>query len=387
MRVLICGAGIAGLTLAWWLRRSGAEVTVVEKAAGPRSDGYMMDFFGSGYDVAERMGILDALREAAADITELAYADRQGRRVGGLRYASFTAMLDGRVLSLMRGDLEAVLRSALGDGAEIRYGTSVAAVRDVPGGVDVELTDGGAHRADLLVGADGIHSVVRRLAFGPEEGFLRPLGYHTASYLLDDAELAEAVGPRFVLVGVPDRQAGLYPTRSGRLAASLIHASTATSLPADPRAEILAVYRGLGPMADRALAHCPEDPYYDHVAQVEMPGWSRGRVTLVGDAAHAVSLMAGQGSSMAMGGAYTLATELLGADVEAALDRYERRMRPFVLGKQRSGRNTADWMVPHRAWQITLRNRLFGLADLPGGTAVMGRALRSLGASVASPAG
>ncbi|GAA3085582.1 FAD-dependent oxidoreductase [Streptosporangium carneum] len=387
MKVVICGAGIAGLTLAWWLRRAGAETTVVEKAAGPRSDGYMMDFFGSGYDVAERMGVLGELREVAADITELTYADRRGRRVGGLRYASFQAMLDGRVLSVMRGDLERVLRSALGDDVPILYNTSVRAVRHVPGGVDVELTDGAVHRADLLVGADGIHSVVRRLTFGREESFLRPLGYHTASFLFEDAELAEEIGRRFVLVGVPDRQAGLYPAGDGALAASLIHARSGMALPADPRAEVLSAYRGLGPMVDRMFEHCPEDPYYDHVAQIRMPTWTKGRVTLLGDAAHAVSLMAGQGSSTAMGGAHTLAVELLGADVESALARYERRMRPFVLSKQKAGRNTAAWTVPHQAWRIALRNRLFGLADLPGGRALMGRGLKRLGAGAVPVAG
>ncbi len=382
MKIVICGAGIAGLTLAWWLRRAGAEVTVLEKAAAPRSDGYMMDFFGSGYDVAERMGILGDLREAAADITELVYADGRGRRVGGLRHASFSSMLDGRVLSIMRGDLEAVLRSALPPDVRIRYGTSVAAIHDVPEGVDVESTDGATCRADLLVGADGIHSVVRRLVFGEEREFLRSLGYHTASFLLKDSELAEEVGRRFVLVGVPDRQAGLYPAGDGRLAASLIHASPAMTLPADPGAQVLSAYRGLGSLIDRALEHCPEDPYYDYVAQIRMPTWSRGRVTLLGDAAHAVSLMAGQGASMAMGGAYTLAVELLGSGVESALERYERRMRPFVLHKQRVGARTADWTVPHRAWRIAVRNRLFGLADLPGGRSLMSRPLKRLAAGV-----
>ncbi|MEV7011309.1 FAD-dependent oxidoreductase [Streptosporangium sp. NPDC051022] len=387
MKVVICGAGIAGLTLAWWLRRTGAEVTVVEKAAGPRSDGYMMDFFGSGYDVAERMGILDELRRVAADITELVYADGYGRRVGGLRYASFQEMLGGRVLSVMRGDLETVLRSALRHDVPIRYGIGVETVRDVPSGVDVELTDGTVHRVDLLVGADGIHSTVRRLVFGPEESFLRSLGYHTASFLFEDQELAEEIGRRFVLVGVPDRQAGFYPAGKGGLAASLIHRCPALTLPADSRAQVLDAYRGLGPLIDRMLEHCPEDPYYDYVAQIRMSTWSKGRVTLLGDAAHAVSLMAGQGSSMAMGGAHTLATELLGADVESALERYERRMRPFVLRKQAAGRSTADWTVPREAWRIALRNRLFGLADLPGGRSLMGHTLRRLGASVVPSAG
>ncbi|GIH24216.1 FAD-dependent oxidoreductase [Acrocarpospora phusangensis] len=376
MRVVICGAGIAGLTLAWWLRRAGAEVLLVEKAAGPRSDGYMMDFFGSGYDVAELMGLLPDLRAVAADITELAYVDRRGRRTGGIRYETFSRLLRGRVLSLMRGDLEQVLRAAL-PGIPIRYGTSVTAYRETPAGIDVDLADGGTESASWLVGADGIHSVVRRAAFGPEAGFLRPLGYHTASYLLDDPGLSAAIGRRFVLVGVPGRQAGLYPARSGRLAASLIHAGD--RLPEDPRAEIQAVYRGLGDLVERALAHCPPDPYYDHVAQVVMPGpWHCGRVVLLGDAAYAVSLMAGQGSSTAMGGAYLLAEALRTGDVAG----YEERMRPFVAGKQRAGRDTADWMVPHRHWQIAVRNRVFSLAGLPGASALASRALARLGASV-----
>ncbi|SDH95281.1 2-polyprenyl-6-methoxyphenol hydroxylase [Sinosporangium album] len=386
MRTLICGAGIAGLTLAWWLRRRGGEVVLVEKSPAPRPDGYMMDFFGSGYDVAERMGLLGALREVSADIGGLDFLDPAGRRGGGLAYTAFRRMLHGRVLSLMRGDLERVLRAACD--AEIRYGTSVAGFTDRPDGVEVATTDGAARRFDLLVGADGIHSTIRAQLFGPEERFLRPLGFHTGSYLFEDRALADRLGRRFAMVAAPGRQAGLYPAGGGRLAASLIHADTGP-LPADPRGRVLEAYAGMGELVDEVLPYCPVDPYYDHVAQVRLPGWHRGRVVLLGDACGAVSLMAGQGSSMAMGGAYVLAEELASGEgsggAVGAAARYERRMAPFVADKQAIGRSTARWMVPARKWEIAVRNKVMGLSDLPGGPLLLGASMRSLARSVVSP--
>lgn len=372
MRALICGAGIAGLTLAWWLRRDGWAVTVVERSPGPRPDGYMMDFFGSGYDVAERMGLVDQVMAADAGITGLRYTTPDGAPRGGVEYASMRAALRGRLASIMRGDLDRILREAQPD-LDIRYGVSLADL--------ATLTDGSPIDADLVVGADGIHSRVRELAFGPQRRFLRPLGYHTASYLLDDADLAAAVGSRFRVVAEPGRQVGLYPA-GGRVATMFLRAAR-EPLAEDPRALLRREFAGLGELADRALEHCPADPYYDEVAQVEAPVWHTGRVVLIGDAAHAVSLMAGQGASMAMAAAWVLAGEL-GAGVPAALPAYEARMRPFAEAKQRSGRRAARWMLPDRRWRIALRNRLLGVADLPGGPALVRTAMAGTAASIVS---
>jgi 2-polyprenyl-6-methoxyphenol hydroxylase-like FAD-dependent oxidoreductase len=367
VRAVVCGAGIAGLTLAWWLERDGWDVLLVEHAPARRSGGYMMDFFGPGFDVAERMGLLGELRRARTDITALEYLGPDGRVRNHVPYAALAGAVGDRVVSLMRGDLEDVLHRAVADRAEIRYATTIDAI--TAGGV--VLSDGSREPADLVAGADGIRSRVRRLTFGPDRG-LRPLGYHTASYLFADPGLARRVGDRFAVVAAPGRQAGVYPTADGRLAVSLIH-HTGAALPADPADEVRRVYAGLGDLADRALAHCPGGSglYYDLVAQVELDRWHRGRTVLLGDAAAAVSLMAGQGASLAMTGAWVLADALRGAgSVPDALRAYQERMLPLARRTQRSGRRTARWLVPPGPVRLAVRTGGLRLLTLPGATRV-----------------
>lgn len=348
MRVLICGAGVAGLALAWWLERDGHDVVLVEHAPGRHGAGYMLDCQGAGYDAVERMGLLPELRERAFALSELVYHDDDG----GVR-DRFTGEGPGadRIVSLMRGDLEELLHEALAGRAEIRFRTSVASFAERDGdALAVALTDGSTERVDLLVGADGIHSRVRALAFGPEERFLRDLGFHTAAYVHPDAELASELGDALRMLDAPGLQAGAYPVAGGRVATLFTHRTPpGAPLPEDPRAELRRVYGGCGWIVPRLLERCPDpaELYYDRVAQIEMPTWSRGRVTLVGDACQALSLLTGQGAGMALAGAEALAAELRrDGDVPAALARYEERLRPEVLRLQAEGRAMAEEFVP-----------------------------------------
>lgn len=368
MRAVICGAGIAGLTTAWWLERAGCEVVIVERAPALRGEGYMIDFFASGYDVAERMGVVPRLTDVAYDVDRVSYVDDAGHESAHIDYDQFRRMQHGRVLTLMRGDLEGVLHDALGGQVEVRFDRTIDAVTQDDRSVTMRLSDGAEERADLLIGADGIHSQVRRLVFGPEESFRRYLGYHTAAHVLTDHDLWASLGGRFAMRTVPGHQAGVYPIRDGRVATLYAHRTPDPTLPADPRAALRSRYADLGWCVPEVLAHCPTPPalYYDRVAQIEMPDWSRGRVTLVGDACQAVSLLAGQGASMAMGGGCVLATELAAdRDVTAALAAYERRVKPLVERKQRAARRTANWFVPGSQARIRVRDAVLRLATLP----------------------
>jgi len=380
VRVVICGAGIAGLSLAWWLERAGWEVLVVEHAPGQRGAGYLIDFFGPGYDAVERMGLLPRVRERARTVAGVRYRDSAGRVTCELPYDSLVRLQRGRVVTLMRGELEDLLFEALGPGVEFRYSTSVDAVATAADHVAVTLTTGEVERADLLVGADGIHSRVRELAFGPERRHLRSLGYHTAAYLFADPELGARVGDRLEMVEAPGLQAGVCRLDGERLAAVFAHRAAADPLPEDPRERLRERYASLGWLIPEVLDRCPEpgQVYYDEVAQIEAASWARPRVTLLGDACQAVSLLAGQGAAMAVAGACVLAEELLrDGDAVAAPFRYEERVRPAVVRKQRAGRRIADWFVPASRTRLWLRTAALRLAARPGLVGLLGPVLRT----------
>lgn len=381
MNVLICGAGIAGLALAQRMQAHGWEVCIVEHAPGPRSQGYMLDFIGLGYDAAEAMGVLPRLKDVAYRLDQVAYVDREGRQRARIDYRPFARLLSGRLLSIMRPDLEAALRQELTDRVDLRFGCSLTEIDNTPSGVSVRLTDGTRVDADLLVGADGIHSTVRRLIFGPEEQFFRYLGFQSAAYVFQDAEIHRRVEGRFCLTDSTMRLMGLYGLRDGRVATFCVHRTPDPTLPLDRPAALKQIYASLGWVIPRALDRCPpgSDLYYDQVAQVEVPEWTHGRVTLVGDACQAVSLLAGQGASLAVAGAYVLGEQLASAaSIDDALARYEDLWRPVVVDKQRVGRRGTQWFLPKTDRQLWARRIMLGLSTLPVvdryvGTALIGK--------------
>jgi 2-polyprenyl-6-methoxyphenol hydroxylase-like FAD-dependent oxidoreductase len=211
--VLISGAGIAGSTLAYWLARQGFRPTVVEHARRMRSSGSPVDVKGPAVEVAERMGVMPRLRAAGTGVTGLRFVDASGRRVGrvGMRVVQGAAA----EVELPRGDLAAILYEASRDHAEFVFDDSIAALEQDEQGVNVTFGRARPRRFDLVVGTDGLHSAVRRLAFGPETGFVRHMGLYVATTPFDGRiEHPHEV----VLHNTPGRLAAIHPSPAGPLA-------------------------------------------------------------------------------------------------------------------------------------------------------------------------
>lgn len=357
MRAVVVGAGLGGLACAHALVRHGWDVHVLEAAPGPREGGYMIDFFGAGYDAAERLGVLAQVRAAGHLFTRLAYVDAGGRETSSLDIPTLAESLDGRYVSILRPEIEAVLAAALPAGARVEYGRPVRRVDpgETTGAAAVVTCASGSHlSADLVVGADGLRSRVRA-AVAPGD-HVRPMGYRTGAWVHADPPLAARLGSTVVLSDSLWAQVGLYRVDAERVAGFVVERTEATGLPAHPGDYVRTRFAGLGAVFDRGLAGVPDDPYLDLVAQSVVPRWHRGRVVLVGDAAHAVSLLAGQGASLAIAGGCELADVLAAApDLDTGLAAYEHRWRPVVERHQGVGRRAAGSFVPRTPLGLAVR--------------------------------
>ncbi|WP_427017425.1 FAD-dependent monooxygenase [Pseudarthrobacter sp. P1] len=379
MRAIVVGAGIAGLVTARQLGLAGWDVVLVEGSPGLRAAGYMMDFFGPGVEASERIGLYPPLAAVAYRVDAAEYVDTGGRVTSRLDYERFARIAGGKVLSLMRPDLELAALEALEDvpagRVRVRYGARVRrAWADHDGvGVEVDGLETETLTGDVLIGADGIHSEVRAQLFGPEPDFLRPLGMRAAAYIVDAPDLHAQVRNRFVLTDSLNRMAGLYGLRTSQVAAFLVYPDAGTMSGEDQagtRGRLRERFAGLGAGIDQLLALCPENPYDDVVAQIVMPSWHRHRVILVGDACGAVSLLAGQGGSLAIAGAALLG-EVLGPVsspelIGGALTDVEGRWWPFVEKAQASGRRAAASFLPANSTQRLIRRWIIRAAGVPG---------------------
>ncbi|AEA27042.1 monooxygenase FAD-binding protein [Pseudonocardia dioxanivorans CB1190] len=355
IRVLVAGASIAGPALAHWLRRRGAEVTVVERAPGLRPGGQAVDARGVAKEVIRRMGLDAAVRAACTDTAGAYTVDADGTVVETFRADDHDG--DGYIaeIEILRGDLSQVLHDDTRDGVEYLFGDRITELAQDADGVDVTFAGGGTRRFDLVIGADGLHSGLRAMVFGPRERFVRHLGLVLAFYTVPNE-----FGLDRWLIDHQDqesgRSAGLRPVRDATRAIAML-SFPAADFDVD-HSDVEAQKRllrermaGLGWQTRRILDHLDDAPdfYLDQVAQVVMDRWSSGRVGLLGDAAFCSSPMSGQGTGLALVGAYLLAGELAAAgwDPEPAFAAYEERMRPFVEANQEIGRMHVSSLQAH----------------------------------------
>lgn len=380
MDVLVCGAGVAGPAAAYWLRRHGHQVTVVERAPGPRPGGYKVDLRGVAVEVARRMGVLEEVRGRATDIRGGTWLNGAGRTVATLG-PDLVGFRDPGDLEIMRGDLAEILLARVAGEAEVVFGDAVTSIADGDGGTRVTFRNAAPRTFDLVVGADGLHSRTRALAFGPADRFVRSLGLGVAVFGvpnhlgLDRWEM---------VLSSAGHLANVYSVRAATDAKAQFF-FPAPAAPVDQRDTaaqrriVAEEFAGHGWEVPRLLAAMPEadDFYFDVLAQVRMESWSRGRTVLLGDAAYCPSPASGQGTGMALVGAYVLAGELAaaGGDHRAAFARYEEEMRGFVELNQRLGRTAAKGMVPASRARAAAQGLMMRMAPRMPGKARMVEAM------------
>jgi 2-polyprenyl-6-methoxyphenol hydroxylase-like FAD-dependent oxidoreductase len=365
MKVLISGGGIAGLTLGILLKEAGFEPLVVEREAALRTEGYMMDFFGSGWDVAERMGLVPKLRAIRYPIDQMQFVDDRGKSFDTVPISVVSRALGGNYVYLRRSDLERILYERASEvGVPVQFGRTIASLRQDERAVSVTFDDGAEASFDLAFGADGVHSRVRTLVFGGEKQFDRFLGAYVAAFHLEDHgfDLDRALKLHEEI----DRVGAFYPLDARRMDATYAFRHGEADIAHDRRLDFVREeFKGAGWILERVLddyqAKAPI--FFDSMTQIVMPRWYQGRVALLGDACGCLTLLAGQGSHMAMAGAYVLATELARheADYAAAFAAYQALLKPAVDRRQRDAALFAKVFIPSersRPWLRRLTIRL-----------------------------
>ena len=358
MRIAISGAGVAGTALAHWLHRIGHTPVLIEQAPHFRTGGYMIDFWGVGYRVAQRMGIEDAIRDAGYDVQCVRSVGADGRVKAELGVDVFRHMLGDDFTSLPRGDLAVAIYDTVDGNVETRFGDSIATIDQHSDGVRMTFDRAAPEEFDLVIGADGLHSNVRRLVFGPDENYLHYLGCKVAACVVHGYQPRDDLA--YVTYNTVDRQVARFALRSDRTMFLFVFRAEPDGAGQTPKQQLRNAFGDLGWECPQILAAVDDvdELYFDVVSQVKIDRWSHGRVLLIGDAAGCISLLGGEGTGLAMTEAYIAAGELARADGDhrRAFNAHEALLRPLITSKQAGARRLIGFFATHTRFGLWFRN-------------------------------
>ncbi|SHF00767.1 2-polyprenyl-6-methoxyphenol hydroxylase [Seinonella peptonophila] len=361
-RILISGASIAGPALAYWLQNYGFDVTIVEKAASLRRGGFGVDVRGAAISVLDQMGILDQVRAADTQMKGVYFVNGKGEIKGQISEASMGNQ-QGLDIEIMRDDLTTILHDLTKEKVHYIWNDSIVAMTEIEESLEVRFASGKLETFDLVLGADGLHSNVRKLIFGDEAQFKRSLGCYLSIFTThNELDISHSQ----LLYPLPGKTVGMYSGRDRTEAKGMFifqsdplqYDRNNKKLQKQLVHEVFGNERGWETQRLLRAMNEAEDFYFDEICQMHMSTWSKGRVALVGDAAYGPSPLSGQGTSLALIGAYVLAGELKRAqgDYTKAFVAYEQEMRPFVEKNQKIGLTAAGGMVANSSFIIKLQN-------------------------------
>ncbi|MEW9698425.1 FAD-dependent monooxygenase [Paenibacillus sp. SI8] len=362
-RILISGASIAGQTLAYWLAQYGFRPTVIERAPQLRKGGNGVDVREQAIQVVERMGILPQIRDAAADVIGMSFVNAANQRVARIDMQAIQRKHASGEVEIMRGDLVALLHKVTKNDVEYVFGDSIRTLEQTGDGVTVSFERGSTRQFDLVIGADGMHSTVRHLVFGPESRFIQ---YKQHYFGFANADPALGEDRWMTMYNMPGMMTGIYRSGNHSEAKAYFIFRRSEPLTYDHRdiehqkrllSEAFSDVSSWRVQELLTAALADPDFYFDALSQVRMPSWSSGRVALVGDAAYCASPASGAGATLALVGAYRLAVEIAASasNHQVAFRRYEEGCRKMVKRMQQIGPNVR-LMVPKSRIGMWARN-------------------------------
>ncbi|WP_156812583.1 FAD-dependent monooxygenase [Legionella tunisiensis] len=331
MKILISGAGTAGLSVAYWLKRYGYTPTLVESAPELRTGGYKIDVRGKALQILQHAGIFDAVVAASTDMQEALLVNKHGHIIHKMSGDTFGHRM-GDDQEIMRGTLNQILQDQI-LGVEILFGDSIQTITQTADNIHVKFEKHPPCTYDLLIGADGLHSNVRRLIFGNESSFSHELGIYLCVFSVPNYLNLDRIEMEYTELG---RVAGIWSSRGDKNAKAYFAFTSSIHIePRDTAAQkqlLQKVFADVGGEIPKLLTMMAttDDFYFDAVSQIHMNDWSSQRVVLLGDAAYCASPMSGQGTSLALVGAYVLAGELALAkgDYHKAFNQFDKKCVP-----------------------------------------------------------